>query len=83
MHAAEVGDDSCTAELAACLKVPELHDQAEETLWALWHKHPNPEVKALLNQGLTLLRDSSRLQPALDVFDAACRMEPSWAEVRT
>lgn len=79
--AAEVGDESCTPELAACLKVPELHDLAEEVLWAVWYRHPNPEAKALMNQGLTMLRDSSRLQPALDVFEAACRIEPSWAEV--
>lgn len=82
--AAEVGDESCIPDLASCLHDPELNPPATDALWAVFHRHPNPEVKALMDQGLALLHPGTplvRLRSALQVYEEACRLEPSYAEV--
>ncbi|KAF6262650.1 hypothetical protein COO60DRAFT_1699203 [Scenedesmus sp. NREL 46B-D3] len=79
----EVGDASCLPELASCLHERDLNTAACDAMWAVFHRHPNPAVNRLMDQGLGLLQPGSPLvkfRAALEAFDEACKLEPSFAE---
>ncbi|WIA42700.1 hypothetical protein OEZ86_008651 [Tetradesmus obliquus] len=79
----EVGDESCLPELASCLHDQELNKAGCDAMWAVFHRHPNPAVNKLMEQGVALLQPGSPLvkfRAALEVFDEACKLEPSFAE---
>lgn len=90
MHvpAGEVGDESCIPGLAACLHESALCEAAEDALWAVFHRHPDPAVMQLMRQGDGLLQGAgavgagARYASALELFEQASRLAPSYAEVR-
>ncbi|KAF8056228.1 ttc30a [Scenedesmus sp. PABB004] len=80
---ATVGDESCLPALAACLRDPELNRPACDAMWTVFNRHANPAVVALMEQGAAMLQPGSPLvkyRAALEVFEQACRLEPSFAE---
>lgn len=75
----EVGDEECFPALAACLSDPELCEAAHAALWRTFMRHPNPDVQILMQQGVGFM-EHNNLPLALEAFDAACKLEPSFAE---
>eukprot|EP00879_Flechtneria_rotunda_P017099 GHRR01017907.1.p1 GENE.GHRR01017907.1~~GHRR01017907.1.p1 ORF type:complete len:192 (+),score=67.67 GHRR01017907.1:285-860(+) len=81
---AEVGDESCLTELSACLKDPAANRFATAAMWAIFHRHPNPDITALMQQGMALMdagtTNTAKQRAALEVFEQVCKLEPSYAE---
>eukprot|EP00775_Hariotina_reticulata_P014287 gene14287-14_t len=77
-----VGSETCIPGLASCLGDPELNALAQDALWAIFHRHPDVEVLALMDRGKAMMEGGTavRYRSALDVFEQAARLAPSFAE---
>jgi tetratricopeptide (TPR) repeat protein len=78
---AEIGDGAATAALAQALRDadPDVRDEAQDALWAIWHRSGDPEVDALLNQGIELM-EARRLPESVAVFSQVIARAPDFAE---
>ena len=49
-HTGDAGDDLIVPELAQYLATQGLQAAAEQAMWAIFHRSPNPSVSELMNQ---------------------------------
>lgn len=54
-------------------------DEITDQIWALWRESGDPEIDALMNQGINAMQ-TGRLQEAVNVFDRIVEMAPDFAE---
>ncbi|HWC01450.1 MAG TPA: tetratricopeptide repeat protein [Methylomirabilota bacterium] len=78
---AEVGDDGAAADLVQALRDadPDVRGEAQDALWAIWHRSGDPAIDALLAQGIALM-DSRRLPESVEVFSDVIAKAPAFAE---
>jgi tetratricopeptide (TPR) repeat protein len=78
---AEVGDDGAAADLVQALRDadPDVRGEAQDALWAIWHRSGDPAIDALLAQGIALM-DSRRLPESVEVFSDVIAKAPALAE---
>lgn len=75
----EAGTSECLADLAGLLSDPELGDAASATMWRIFMRHPNTEVQKLMEHGVGFM-EKGHYPLALEAFEAAAALEPSFAE---
>jgi tetratricopeptide (TPR) repeat protein len=77
----EVGDQAAAGDLARALRDadPGVRAAAADALWAIWHRSGDPEIDALLREGIAHL-DARRLAEAVATFTEVIRRAPAFAE---
>jgi tetratricopeptide (TPR) repeat protein len=63
----------------AAAKTPDAVEEIQDTIWALWSDHPDPDLADLLHAGGRALRDGD-LAGARAAFDRAIAAAPEWPE---
>ena len=78
---AQVGDAAATGPLARALRDadPEVREDAQIALWAIWLRSGNPEIDALLREGMTHM-EVGRYPDAVAIFSEVIRRTPEFAE---
>ncbi len=61
------------------VKGQQVGDEITDQIWVLWRESGNPEIDALMDQGITAMREA-RLRSAVDIFDQIVAMAPDFAE---
>lgn len=75
----EAGTFECLADLAALLSDPDLGEAASATMWRIFMRHPNTEAQRLMEHGVGFM-EKGNYPLALEAFEAAATLEPSFAE---
>lgn len=76
-----IGDSRSITALATCLRDrdPMVNQMAEHALWMIWFRCGNKPAQEALLRGSSLV-NSNQIKQALGEFDAAIRLDPTFAE---
>jgi tetratricopeptide (TPR) repeat protein len=85
---AETGDAAVLPDLARALRDPELQPAAQDAMWAVFGRSPDPRVAEMMEEGGKLLGAGAggpggtnpSLEAALAAFDRVLELSPQFAE---